>query len=91
MSSAVSKSAAQRGTVQQEKIKDKSKSESERISKSKKKMVKKKKCLECKKEFEFNPNARFVRKYCDVCSKKRKKMWDNQWKLKFEDFNDEDE
>jgi len=51
-------------------------------------MVKKKKCLECKKKFEFNPSARFVRKYCDVCSKKRKKMWDNQWKLKFEDFDD---
>jgi len=52
--------------------------------------MKKKKCLECKKEFEYKP-GRYVRKYCDVCSKKRKKMWDNQWKVKFEDFNDEDE
>ena len=53
--------------------------------------MKTKKCLECKEEFEVNPNARFIRKYCDVCSKKRKKMWDEQWKVKFEDFDDEDE
>ena len=49
-----------------------------------------KKCLKCKAEFTLNPRARFVRKYCDKCSKKRKKMWDNQWKVKFEDFKDED-
>ena len=50
-------------------------------------MLKKKKCLECKKEFEYKP-GKYVRKYCDVCSKKRKKMWDNQWKVKFEDFDE---
>jgi len=54
-------------------------------------MEKKKKCLECKKEFIVKPKARFVRKYCEACSKKRKKMWDNQWKLKFEDFDDDDD
>ena len=53
--------------------------------------VKKKLCLECKKEFEVNPKARFARKYCKECSEKRKKMWDDQWKLKFEDFDDDDE
>jgi rRNA maturation endonuclease Nob1 len=55
------------------------------------KSMKKKKCLECKKEFEVRPRARFERKYCETCGKKRKKMWDNQWKLKIEDFDDEDE
>ncbi len=48
-----------------------------------------KKCLECKTEFEVNPFARFPRKYCKKCSAKRKKMWDNQWKVKFEDLDDE--
>tara|TARA_Y100000310_G_C20372712_1_gene664264 strand:- start:296 stop:463 length:168 start_codon:yes stop_codon:yes gene_type:complete len=54
-------------------------------------MVKKKKCLNCKKSFEVNPNARFVRKYCEKCSAEKKKMWDNQWKLKIEDFPDDDD
>ncbi len=52
-------------------------------------MNKKKKCLQCKAEFEVKPNARFVRKYCDECSKKRKKAWDERWKVKFEDLDDE--
>ncbi|MBS3071900.1 hypothetical protein J4408_02835 [Candidatus Pacearchaeota archaeon] len=46
-------------------------------------------CLECKKSFEVSPNVRFKRKYCKKCSEKRKKMWDNQWKVKFEDLDDE--
>lgn len=50
---------------------------------------KKKKCFDCGKEFEVSPSARFPRKYCDECSKKRKKAWDNQWKIKFEDLEDE--
>ncbi|MFH1802244.1 MAG: hypothetical protein ABH864_02210 [archaeon] len=50
---------------------------------------KKVKCRDCKKEFLTNPKARFERKYCDACSKKRKKMWENQWKVKFEDLDDE--
>lgn len=52
-------------------------------------VTKTKKCFDCKKEFEVNPRARFVRKYCDACSKKRKKMWDQQWKVKFEDLEDD--
>jgi Zn finger protein HypA/HybF involved in hydrogenase expression len=48
-------------------------------------------CLECKKEFEVSPRARFKRKYCPECSEKRKKMWDDQWKLKIEDFDDDDD
>ena len=52
-------------------------------------MEKTKKCLECGKEFEFNPHAKFKRKYCKNCSAKRKKMWDEQWKVKFEDLEDD--
>lgn len=52
-------------------------------------MVKTKKCLECKTEFEFDTSAKYKRKYCKKCSEKRKKMWDNQWKIKFEDLDDE--
>ncbi|MEK6856211.1 MAG: hypothetical protein AABX66_03580 [Nanoarchaeota archaeon] len=51
--------------------------------------MKKQNCLDCKKEFEVNPKARYPRKYCDTCSKKRKKWWDNQWKVKFEDLPDD--
>ncbi|MEK6927807.1 MAG: hypothetical protein AABX11_05230 [Nanoarchaeota archaeon] len=51
--------------------------------------MKKQKCFDCKKEFEVSPNARFKRKYCTDCGKKRKKMWENQWKVKFEDLPDD--
>ena len=51
--------------------------------------MKKQKCLDCKKEFEINPRARFPRKYCNECSQKRRKMWDEQWKVKFEDLEEE--
>ena len=51
--------------------------------------MKMKKCWDCKNEFEYDPFARYKRKYCLKCSKKRKKMWDNQWKIKFrEDMED---
>lgn len=53
------------------------------------KKPKKKKCFDCGKEFEVSPRARFERKYCPECGKKRKKQWDNQWKVKFEDLEDE--
>ena len=53
-------------------------------------MKSKKKCFQCKKEFEYKP-GKYERKYCDSCSKERKKMWDNQWKVKFEDLDGEDE
>ena len=52
-------------------------------------MNKIKKCLSCKTEFEAIPRARFTRRYCEKCSKKRKKMWDNQWKIKYEDLPDD--
>lgn len=37
----------------------------------------KKKCKDCKKEFEANPNLRYPRKYCDKCSAERKKAYKN--------------
>jgi hypothetical protein len=49
------------------------------------------KCFECKKEFEFNYNPQYPRKYCSSCSTKRKKKWENQWKVKYEDLDGEDE
>ena len=52
-------------------------------------MIKKKKCLTCDIEIEVDTSAKFQRKYCKKCSKTRKKMWDNQWKIKFEDLDDE--
>jgi len=50
-----------------------------------------KKCKDCGKEFEYTPNRnpRFERKYCNKCSAERKKAWDNRWKVKFEDLEDE--
>ena len=49
-----------------------------------------KKCADCKAEFEdIKKGTRYERKYCLKCSKKRKKMWDNQWKVKYEDLEDE--
>lgn len=51
--------------------------------------MKKKLCFICKSEFEVVHNSRYERKYCLKCSKKRKKEWDNQWKIKFEDLPDE--
>lgn len=53
-------------------------------------MLKKKECKDCGKEFEYE-KWRYDRKYCNKCSKERKKAWDNQWKLKIEDFDDDDE
>jgi len=52
-------------------------------------MKKIKKCPDCGAEFEMDTLARYKRKYCKKCSKKRKKEWDNQWKVKFEDLEDE--
>ena len=52
-------------------------------------MKKKINCLECKAELEIETTAKFKRKYCKKCGEKRKKMWDQQWKVKFEDLEDE--
>ena len=53
-------------------------------------MIKKQECRDCGKEFEQETSARFKRKYCKKCSKERKKAWDNQWKVKYEDLDDDE-
>ena len=47
-------------------------------------------CLDCKKEFEVKPFAKYERKYCLKCSKKRKEDWEKIHEVKFEDCEDED-
>ena len=47
------------------------------------------KCRDCGTEFSVIPNARYPRKYCDKCSKERKKAYDNIHLVKFEDLEDE--
>jgi len=54
-------------------------------------MLKKKECADCGKEFEYESGGRYKRKYCKKCSKERKRAWDNQWKVKITDFDDEEE
>jgi hypothetical protein len=49
------------------------------------KMEKEMKCRECGKNFKYKLNPRYPRKYCDACSKERKKAWDNRHTMKFED------
>ena len=49
-------------------------------------------CRDCKKEFEaksgFNP--KYPRKYCDKCSKERKKAYANIYSVSAEDCEDDD-
>ncbi len=54
----------------------------------KKKKDKKLKCKDCGAEFTQKATARFPRKYCDKCSKQRKKDYEDLWKVKAEDCDD---
>ena len=40
-----------------------------------------KKCKDCGKEFEQTSNSRYPRKYCDKCSKQRKKDYEEIYKI----------
>jgi len=40
-----------------------------------------KKCKDCGKEFEQKGGARYERKYCEKCSKKRKADYESLWKV----------
>lgn len=51
----------------------------------KKKKEKTVKCKDCGKEFVVSARARYARKYCEKCSKARKKDYENLWKVKAED------
>jgi Zn finger protein HypA/HybF involved in hydrogenase expression len=46
------------------------------------------KCKDCGKEFEQKARARYPRKYCDKCSAKRKKDYDDLWKVKAHECED---
>lgn len=46
-------------------------------------------CGDCGKEFQFEKTSRYTRKYCDKCSKKRKKEYENLYTAKFEDLEDD--
>jgi hypothetical protein len=47
------------------------------------------KCKDCGKEFVIQKIGRYTRKYCDSCSKKRKKDYENLYSVKFEECDDE--
>ena len=49
----------------------------------------KKKCKDCGKSFDINPNARFPRKYCKKCGEQRKKDYKNIHLIKIDDCEDE--
>jgi hypothetical protein len=34
-------------------------------------------CRDCKKQFEAKSNSRYPRKYCDKCSKERRKAYED--------------
>lgn len=48
-------------------------------------------CRDCKKEFEAKTsfNSRYPRKYCDKCSKERKKAYASIYSIKAGDCEDE--
>jgi len=48
-----------------------------------------KKCKECGTEFEQSPKARYPRKFCDKCSKQRKKAYEELWKVTADECDDE--
>lgn len=52
------------------------------------------KCQACGKDADVIQHAKFKRKYCDDCSVKNKKEWndwkENQWKLTMDDMEDEE-
>ena len=51
----------------------------------------KKICRDCKKEFEAKStfNSRYPRKYCDKCSKERRKAYEGIHNVKFDDCEEE--
>jgi len=51
-------------------------------------MEKKIKCGDCGKEVTIDTNSRYKRKYCEKCSKGRKKAWENRHLIKIEDCED---
>ena len=52
-------------------------------------LLKQMKCKECGKEFVIKPGSRFIRKFCDRCSRKRKEEYQNLYRIKFDECEDE--
>ena len=49
------------------------------------------KCRDCGKMFiNKKPTSRYTRKYCDKCSKQRKKDYENLYKVSAKDCDDEE-
>ncbi|MEM0465313.1 MAG: hypothetical protein QXW97_01265 [Candidatus Pacearchaeota archaeon] len=46
-------------------------------------------CKDCGKEFTYNKKNKYIRKYCDSCSKKRKKDYENLYLIKAEDCEED--
>lgn len=46
-------------------------------------------CKDCKKEFEAKSTSRYPRKYCDKCSKQRKKDYENIYLVNASDCEEE--
>lgn len=46
-------------------------------------------CKDCGKTFEVVKKTRYERKYCDDCSKKRKKDYENLYTVKFDECDDD--
>ncbi len=65
------------------------KKENSGIFKNYKPGVKIKTCKDCGRDFEQSKGARYERKYCVDCSKKRKEDYENLWKVTAEDCGDD--
>jgi len=46
-------------------------------------------CKDCKKEFQFVKTSRYLRKYCDKCSKERKKAYEDIYLIGANDCEEE--
>lgn len=47
------------------------------------------KCKDCNKEFDADTKSRYYRKYCDKCSKQRKKDYEKIHMISAEDCEEE--
>jgi hypothetical protein len=65
------------------------KKENSGIFKDYKEKDKMKKCRECGKEFVQKGSAKFERKYCESCSKKRKDDYENLWQVSADDCEED--
>jgi Zn finger protein HypA/HybF involved in hydrogenase expression len=48
------------------------------------------KCKDCGKKFQAKKNSKYARKYCDKCSKQRKKDYENLYMVTADECEEED-